>query len=301
MRRKGLWVVLLMVIVLAMPVYAEGSVTIAGTSLGFEPLFNLTESNEFPGYASAENQLYVMAFEVPKMNNLKTMDDFEKLISSNETAEMTVVSKERNMVEGVNSYLVQYTFQQEGLDIAQWVLVLEGEKKFGQIVVSTIKTFAEEHQDELLTMMKSFHWTEQVNPVLSYTLTLPEEWSFIEGDEELAVFARKDDQLDDPNTPFIFVINFKAPVEEELREGFIQDFFMHEETKKLVTAESLTIDSQEATLYFIEDTKEDGQKVINLVCVVYTQEAAYGIMAVQSEVITPEFFKTAIHSWKLLQ
>lgn len=303
MRRKWLWVVLLVILATVAPAAsAEELATIAGTSLGFQPILDLTETQEFPGYASEANQLYVMAVEVPKTNTLKTLDDFEKLLAANETApELTIVSKQRNIVEGINSHLVQYSIKQQDLEIAQWVFVLEGEKKFGQIVISTMQTFAEEHKEELMTMLKSFRWVDQVKPVLTYTLTLPEGWVLDEGDEELAVYAPQSEGEPDPNAPFIFVMNFKSPVEEEYREGFIQDFFMHEETKKLIGTEELTIDSNQAILYFIEDTKEDGKKVVNLICIIYAEKTAYGIMTTQSEVVTPEFFKTVIQSWKLVK
>jgi hypothetical protein len=164
-----------------------------------------------------------------------------------------------------------------------------------------MKTFADEHTDELLTMLKSFRWLEQMRPVLTYTLTLPEDWEFVEGDEELAVYVPKSNTEDDDNAPLIFVINFKVSVEQEMREDFLTEFFLKEETKTLLGTEDVTIDSHEATLYLIEDIKEDGRKVVNLVCLIYTDKATYGIMSVQSEVVTLELFKNVFNSWKLVK
>lgn len=304
MRKKWWWMVLVAAVLMVVPIaYAEEEVaTIAGTSLGFQPVPGLTETPEFQGYASEESQLYVMAMELPKSYTLKTLDDFDKLLQANEDApELTVIAKQRDLVEGVSSLFVQYAIQQQDIDVVQWIFVLEGEKKFGQVVISTTKQYAEEHTEELLTMLKSFRWMENVRPVLTYSLDLPEGWFLAEGDEEMAVYAREGDSPEDRSAPLLIVVNFKSPIRAELREGFIQEFFMPEEANKLIGTENLTIDSEEAILYFIDDVNSAGKETVNMVCMIYTPKTAYGLMAVQNEAMTTGFFKSLIMSWKLLK
>lgn len=290
MKKYLIWTLVVLALVLTSPyILAEQEYTyVENTTLKFLPVSDLQPITM--GYYSEEYGASFIVAEVIKSEEMQTLEDFGNFVKTRN--EYTLLLEQVNPVNGSALYLL--SAQEEDSKLLVYVYLLDGEGKFGQMVVTAPAENFSTNLETLLQSATSMVWTgEKIKTTFTYSLALPGGWNFVQRVDTMDVYVKGEQVTED--TPTVVVVDYQTPMDQTAIETLLSQ--PDWDGDKILSHETLQIGNLKASLFTLEE-EEEGVVSVNHGCFIFAEETTYFLMTLEQFMSVGEF-KNVVSSFKL--